>query len=103
MRTLILYSSKYGFTEKSGKTLGEHMDNDVVLKNCTKDFSIDLTKFDNVIIGSSIYVGKPSVTVLDFCESYQRLLMNKKLASLLQASVRKRPRVLSMRTFQKTL
>lgn len=79
MRTLILYSSKYGFTEKVAKRLGEHMDNDVVLKNCTKDFSIDLTKFDNVIIGSSIYVGKPSVTVLDFCESYQRLLMNKKL------------------------
>lgn len=79
MRTLILYSSKYGFTEQVAKMLGKQLEGDVVIENCIKDFSTDLTKFDAVIIGSSVYVGKPNVNVLDFCESYQRLLMNKKL------------------------
>ena len=79
MRTLILYSSKYGFTERVAKILADHIDGDVVVERCVKDYSVDLTKFDNVIMGSSIYVGKPNIALLDFCDSYQRLLMNKKI------------------------
>lgn len=79
MRTLILFSSKYGFTERVANILADHIDGDVVVERCVKDYSVDLTKFDNVIIGSSIYVGKPDIAVLDFCDSYQRLLMNKRL------------------------
>lgn len=79
MRTLILYSSKYGFTEHIAKILADHIEGDVVVDRCGKDYSIDLTRFDNIIIGSSIYVGKPNTAVLDFCDSYQRLLMNKRI------------------------
>jgi len=79
MRTLILYSSKYGFTERVANILADHIDGDVIVERCVKDYSVDLTKFDNVIMGSSVYVSKPNIALLDFCDSYQRLLMNKKI------------------------
>jgi len=79
MRTLIVYTSKYGFTENVAKILGDHIEGDVAIHKCDKDYSVDLTKFENVIVGSSLYVGKPNNAVLDFCEKYQRLLMSKRL------------------------
>ncbi len=87
MRTLILYASKYGFTENVSNLLADHIEGDVVVENCGKDYSVDLTKFDNIIIGSSIYVGRPNSAVLDFCENYNRLLMNKKIAFFVTGSV----------------
>lgn len=79
MRTLILYFSKYGFTKRVANMLADHFEGDVVVEKCTKDYCVDLTKFDNIILGSPIYVGRPNVDLLDFCDSYQRLLMNKRL------------------------
>ena len=87
MRTLILYSSKYGFTENVAGILADHMAGDVVLQQCFKGYSVDLTQFDNVIIGSSIYVGKPNGAVLDFCENYQRLLMSKRIGFFVTGNV----------------
>jgi len=86
MRTLILYFSKYGFTERVANMLADHFEGDVVVERCSKDYSVDLTKFDIVILGSPIYVGRPNVALLDFCESYRRLLMSKKLGLFVTGS-----------------
>lgn len=87
MRTLILYFSKYGFTERVAHMLADHFEGDVVVEKCTKDYSVDLTKFDTIILGSPIYVGRPNVDLLDFCDSYQRLLMNKRLGFFVTGSI----------------
>lgn len=80
MRTLIVYASKYGFTEHVARLIADRIEGDVELRRCGPDFSADLTKFQAVIIGSPIYVGRPNEFILDFCENYQRLLASKSIA-----------------------
>ena len=60
MNTLIVYSSKYGCTEKCAKLIKQELNDpaDLInLKNINiKD--INLSKYDKVIIGGPIYIGK---------------------------------------------
>lgn len=80
MNTLIVYSSKYGCTEKCARQIAEHLGGTVELKNLKtskKDF--DLNTYERVIIGSSIYVGKASKETTEFCRRNLDRLQTKKL------------------------
>jgi menaquinone-dependent protoporphyrinogen oxidase len=79
MKTLIVYSSKNGFTKGMADLLQDQIEGEVHAQNCSKDYSVDLTQFDNVIIGSPMYFGKMNSAVLEFCEKYQGLLLTKKV------------------------
>lgn len=79
MRTLIVYFSKNGFTEQAVNLLKDRIEGDVEAMPCIKDFSVDLTKFDNIIVGTPVYYGKMNSMVLDFCINYQEMLKSKRL------------------------
>ena len=77
-KTLIIYESKYGTTEKIAKYLS------LVLgpaKYCTTtEFRAEFKDFDLIVIGSPIYSGKITPKISDFIEENINWLKNKKIA-----------------------
>ena len=78
MKTLILYGSKHGCTEKCAYLLGERLGTaDVVDLN--KSCQIPLDAYDGVIIGSSVYAGQISKAVRQYCSANLAALQQKQL------------------------
>ena len=79
MKTLIIYGSKHGFTEKCSEILKEKLNGEVLVVNIKKDIIPDMTSFDNIVIGGSIYVGKIQKDISEFCIKNANILKNKKI------------------------
>ena len=58
MKSIIIYSTKYGSTEKASELLKENMKGEVDLVNIMKETVPDIKGYDNVIFGGSVYIGK---------------------------------------------
>jgi len=58
MNILIAYATKYGCTEKCAAVLSEKLTGKVDLCNLKGGRASDLTQYEKVIIGGSIYMGK---------------------------------------------
>ena len=57
MKTLIVFSSKYGMVERCAKIIAEKLGG-AVLENLRNNSDIKLSDYDTIIIGGSIYSGK---------------------------------------------
>ncbi len=79
MNTLLVYSSKYGCTEKCAKTLSKELKDKVDLINLKNAEDIDVLKYDNVIIGGSIYIGRIQKEVVEFCSKNLGILKEKRI------------------------
>ncbi len=79
MRTLILYMTKHGCVEKIANMLKARIGEGVDIRNLKNDYSIDLNNYDNVIIGSSIHMGKIPRRMNKFCKENSGILINKHL------------------------
>lgn len=77
MSTLIAFASKYGFTKTCAEILGEKLEGKVDICDLRSNHP-DLTKYDKVIIGGSIYAGKIRKPVMSFCSDNQDTLKDKK-------------------------
>lgn len=76
MKTLVLYASKYGCTEDCAIYLKNKLSHEVKTANLKNPGKIDLHRYDLIIIGGSIYVGKIQKEVKHFCEqNLQKLLL----------------------------
>lgn len=78
-KVLIAYASKHGCTEECAKTLAGKMNTEVDLCNLKEKKQIDLTTYDKVILGGSIYAGRIQKEVKDFCSKNESVLKGKKL------------------------
>jgi len=78
MNTLIVYSTKYGCTEKCAEMLSEKLGGRVELCNLKKRSVPDLAQYDRVIIGGSVYIGRIQKEVSDFVNSNVEALKSKK-------------------------
>lgn len=78
MRALIVYATKYGCTEKCVDILKSYLDIEVDVFNA-KSNKIRLEKYDVVIIGGSVYMGKIQKEVTHFCKRNIKKLLKKKL------------------------
>lgn len=58
MKSIIIYGTKYGATEKAANMLKEKLKGEVTLVNITKEKAPSLNEYDNVVLGGSMYVGK---------------------------------------------
>ena len=58
MKTIIVYSSKYGYTEDCVNSLAEKIDGEVSTFNIYTEKIPSIDEFDNIIIGGSIYMGQ---------------------------------------------
>ncbi|HHT50094.1 MAG TPA: flavodoxin [Eubacteriaceae bacterium] len=79
MNTLIAYSSKYGCTEKCVKILSKELKDKVEIMNLMNVEDIDISKYDNVIIGGSIYIGRIQKEVAGFCSKNLDKLKEKRI------------------------
>ena len=77
MSTLIAFASKYGFTKTCAEILGKKLEGKVDICDLGSNHP-DLTKYDKVIIGGSIYAGKIRKPVKSFCSDNQNTLKDKK-------------------------
>lgn len=79
MSILIAYASKHGCTKKCAEMLAQKLNGSVELHDIKSGKAVDLSQYDSVIVGSSVYVGNVHKEVKDFCASNMDVLKNKKL------------------------
>ena len=79
MKTLIIYASQHGTTEQCAVKLSEKLDGEVEVHNIKEEGNIDLTQYDRVIIGGSIYGGKIQKEIVEFCSQKLSVLKEKKI------------------------
>jgi len=79
MATLIIYSTKHGCTEKCALSLAGKLLDEVKLHNLKDTPQPDLTPYDTVVIGGSIYVGKIQKELQHYCRENLPELLKKRL------------------------
>ena len=79
MNTLVLYATKYGATAKAAQLLAQKLPGDVTLVDLGKSTAPDLDAFDNVVIGSAVYVGKILDPVKNYLETHAESLRAKNI------------------------
>jgi menaquinone-dependent protoporphyrinogen oxidase len=79
MSTLIIYASKYGCTERCAKSLAAKLSGKVDLVNIKKGQAPDISKYDVIIVGGSIYVGQIQKSIKEFCINDLSTLKEKKV------------------------
>jgi len=80
MKTAIIYLSKHGTTEKVARKIQSLMPNeDVTLINMKSQKHPELTSFDRIIIGGSVYAGTVSKKLMKFCQIHEPVLSVKEL------------------------
>lgn len=79
MSTLILYSSKYGCTEKCVEFMSKELKDKPNIVNLKNSGDIDISKYDKVIIGGSIYMGRIQKEVREFCSKNLKELKEKQI------------------------
>ena len=79
MNTLIVYATKYGCTETCAQTLSKKLTGKVELCNLKTGKVPDLSQYDKVIIGSSVYIGQIRKEAKAFCSNHLNVLKEKKL------------------------
>lgn len=78
MNTLIVYGTKYGCAEKCANLLAQKLSGKIDIKNLKNTGELDLSQYDSIIIGGSIYVGRIRKEVSDFCIKNIEVLQKKK-------------------------
>lgn len=79
MSILIAYATNHGCAEKCAEILNGKLSEKADLCNLKKGNAPDLSKYDKVIIGGSIYAGKIQKAVKEYCANNLNELKGKKL------------------------
>ena len=79
MKTLIVYASKTGTTERCAEILGQNLKEATII-NLTAIQNEDINKYDKIIIGSTIRMGMIHKKVKEFINKNTEILKNKKVA-----------------------
>lgn len=79
MKTLIIYGTKHGSAKKCSEILKKKINGDVTVVNAAKDNIPDLSMFDTIIVGGSIYMGNIQKEVKSFCFNNSNVLKNKRV------------------------
>jgi menaquinone-dependent protoporphyrinogen oxidase len=83
MKTLIIYATTYGFTEKCVHMLKEKLDGEVDIINIKKRKISDISGYDKVIIGGSIYMAQIQKEIKAFSNSRLEELLKKEIGLFL--------------------
>ena len=79
MKTLIIYGSKYGFTEDCARELKFKIKDDVNLTSISKASKVNLKDYDRIVIGTPIYMGNIYKSVKSFCDIKKEELLSKNI------------------------
>lgn len=83
MRTLIVYGSTYGYAKECVQQLTRMLKGEAIAVDAEKDDIPELSLYDAVIAGGSVYMGQVQKGVKKFCEQNAGALAGKKLGLFL--------------------
>lgn len=83
MNTLIAYAGKYGGTRACAEKIQALLPGNVTLCDLQSRDTPDLSAYDTVVVGCSVYMGKPRKAAIRFCQSHAQALMQKDLGLFL--------------------
>lgn len=83
MKTLILYASTYGYTEEMVKKMVVESNGSIEALNIVNSKNVELSKYEAVILGSSIYVGQIHKELKNYILKNMDELLTKKLGIFL--------------------
>ena len=81
MNVAIIYSSKHGTTEKICNAIASHIAEkaEVTLINVDDMNNVDLSHYDSIVLGTSIYAGKPRKKMVEFCSINEEYILTRRL------------------------
>lgn len=79
MKTLIVYQSTHGCTEKCVEKVKAGLSGEIEVVNLKKSGRFDVDSFDAIIVGGSIHAGRIQGGVRRFCSKHMETLLSKKL------------------------
>lgn len=79
MKNLIVYSTMYGCTEKCANILKENLNGETLLFNSNSRNIPDLNNFDNIVLGSSIKIGKIGKSLIKYMDKNKENIINKRI------------------------
>jgi menaquinone-dependent protoporphyrinogen oxidase len=82
-KTLIVYATKHGCTEKCAGKLGAALFGEVTTLNAKNARKIDLADYGSIAVGGSIHAGRVQRSVRDFCARNLKVLEGKRLGLFL--------------------
>ena len=77
MKIAIIYASKHGTTEKVARSIAEKLSGE--LFSLRNNQNPDISGFETVILGSSVYAGQASGKMKEFCKANEPVLLHKKI------------------------
>ncbi|MFZ7943132.1 flavodoxin domain-containing protein [Neobacillus sp. 19] len=84
MKSLIVYCSSHGTTEKAVGLISENLEGDVLSVDLKREKTLfDLKDFDTVIIGGSIHAGQIQRKISQFIKHHHHRLLEKNLGLFL--------------------
>lgn len=83
MKTIIIYSSTYGYAKECVNKLSKQLKGEMLLVNVSTDKIPSIDEFDNVVIGGSIYMGQISKKIKEYCTLNVDLLNSKRIGLFL--------------------
>jgi menaquinone-dependent protoporphyrinogen oxidase len=84
MKTLIVYCSSHGTTERAASLVAEYLEGEVLSVDLKRDkVHFELDDFDTVIIGGSIHAGSIQRRIRQFMAKYHAELLEKELGLFL--------------------
>lgn len=83
MKTLIVYASSHGTTEKVAEKIAAKLGNKTDVINLKKQKHIDVESYDRIIIGGSVHAGQLQKRVKKFCAQNMVTLLQKKVGLFL--------------------
>ena len=83
MKSIIIYESLHGSTEKCAKLLNALLISELQIKRLQDNEDIHIDEFDTVIIGGSIHMGVVQTRIKNFIQKNHALLLEKQLGLFL--------------------
>ena len=81
-KTLIVFSSKRGTTKCSAQLLRDQLTDGADLHSLNEGASVDLSTYDAVVIGGSVYAGKTNKKLRQFVAEHEGELLEKRVLAL---------------------
>lgn len=78
MKIAIIYATKYGCTKKCVEILKSYLQSDVKVFSA-KNSKIDVSQYDTILIGGSVYMGKIQKEITRFCKHNLKQLLKKRV------------------------
>lgn len=87
MSVLIVYATKYGFTEKCVTQLANGLYGKVTIINIQHEVIKDISGFDTIVIGGPIYVGRLPKKLRKFLVDNTQILIDKRIGLFVACSM----------------